>query len=507
MDTRQSRITENVPKIVGRSPLDVFHDMLRPENGCRKRIIATVRAECRALTSLTRRFAAGHQGKSRAMLCARLLLNSYIRASAQLQLSLARFTTYLCIGLAILTTTLCIRHKASHDPGSWFFDPARAYTPRYSAVRQQEAEAFIAAASVAPQVRKPGSAPTLCIGIPSAAREGVGYLQNALGSLLSDLTSAERDLIHLTVFVPHTDPAIHPDFDDPWLRSLADLVLLYNSSKPDFEHAADLERQARQDFQIYRQKTLFDYAFLLKSCYDIGCPFIAMVEDDVVALDGWFHRTIAGLKMAQDKTFALGKAMDDFLYLRLFYTEELHGWNSEDWRRYVSFSMGSVLGLCALVWTLRHFNTMARSLITPGLARTICLLIVPWAIVMIFAAGKSTVFPLAPGVVPMNDYGCCAQGLLFPKHKAAGLIGWYRDAGIGFADDLTEQYAAKYKQQRWALVPSVLQHVGAKSSKPGDVAPGSKPSTGRTWNFAFESNDADRLRLEHTLAAMNSSHA
>lgn len=106
----------------------------------------------------------------------------------------------------------------------------------------------------------------------------------------------------------------------------------------------------------------------------------------------------------------------------------------------------------------------------------------------------------------MNDFGCCAQGLVFPRQKAGDLIEWYSSAKVGFADMLTEQYADEHNERRWALTPSVLQHVGAKSSKPDDFDHGAKYSrsvAGTIWNFAFELNQAKALREEHVLAAID----
>lgn len=68
---------------------------------------------------------------------------------------------------------------------------------------------------------------------------------------------------------------------------------------------------------------------------------------------------------------------------------------------------------------------------------------------------------------------------------------------------LTEEFANSNDEIRWALMPSVLQHVGWKSSKGASKSktPGSSSSSGTTdiWNFAFERNEPGLLRLEHEL--------
>jgi hypothetical protein len=37
---------------------------------------------------------------------------------------------------------------------------------------------------------------------------------------------------------------------------------------------------------------IFDYASLLNECVDQSTPYIAILEDDTVAMDGWYHRTM-----------------------------------------------------------------------------------------------------------------------------------------------------------------------------------------------------------------------
>jgi hypothetical protein len=64
----------------------------------------------------------------------------------------------------------------------------------------------------------------------------------------------------------------------------------------------------------------------------------------------------------------------------------------------------------------------------------------------------------------------------------------------GFVDVLTERYADARGELRYAVTPSLFQHVGKTSSKMGPQGPIIK---GKTWSFAFENYDADRLREEH----------
>lgn len=429
------------------------------------------------------------------------LSRSYVQLASRLGVTPVRLTAYWLGIIAVLIVTFCVRSASTNDPGSLFFNPDTAYIPRYSAVRQMQAERFIAAASIVPPLKQNSVGAPLCIGIPSIARQGARYLRTTVGSLLTGLTQGERDGIHLIVFIPHTDPTVHPAYQESWLSNLADEVLLYDLPRAQFEHVQSLELE----HELHREKGLFDYTYLLKACYAREAPYIAIIEDDVIAMDGWYHRTVAGIRQAEKRS-ALEKASQDFLYLRMFHTEEYLGWNSEDWVPHVFWSFAAIVGAATLVFTIRAMFPDARSWLTPYVSVAICLIVVPWTIVLVFAAGRVTVFPLPDGISEMNKYGCCAQGLVYPRSKAYELIQWFTESRIGFADMLTEQYADAHDEQRWALTPSVLQHIGSKSSKSDDFGHGAKYAKSvaeNIWNFGFESNDPKALRKEHELAAIN----
>jgi hypothetical protein len=131
-------------------------------------------------------------------------------------------------------------------------------------------------------------------------------------------------------------------------------------------------------------------------------------------------------------------------------------------------------------------------------------LCLPLFIGLFFAAGKITSLPflLRPGVREMNNFGCCSQGLLYPQNMALNMIQWYEEKKVGFVDMLTEDYANMHGFKRWAMFPSVLQHVARKSSKGDDMGVNAKYErtvAEKIWSFGFENYDAERLREEHDL--------
>ncbi|KAF7630576.1 hypothetical protein AFLA_011198 [Aspergillus flavus NRRL3357] len=95
-------------------------------------------------------------------------------------------------------------------------------------------------------------------------------------------------------------------------------------------------------------------------------------------------------------------------------------------------------------------------------------------------------------VVEMNTYGCCTQGLVFPREQVDGLITFLKDIKTGQTDFIIEEYADMARLTQYALVPQQLQHVGLKSSR--DTL---EIYTGSTWAFWFEENDPAKLKRVH----------
>jgi hypothetical protein len=197
------------------------------------------------------------------------------------------------------------------------------------------------------------------------------------------------------------------------------------------------------------------------------------------------------------------------LYLRLFYYEGLLGWNSESWPKYLAVSIAiDAICLVLLVVVRRHFR-----LHTANLARDYSLLLVtfvfvPLLILLYFAAGSNCMLPVPEGVHLMSNYGCCGQGLVFPRATVANdllplfsRIRWDKVA----TDSAIEEFADEKAALRWALTPVVMQHVGSRSSHAVRSGPAYGNMTpGHIWNFGFELNDVARLAEEHAEVVLSS---
>lgn len=399
---------------------------------------------------------------------------------------------------AALYVTYCLHSLSSRDPTSIFFNPRTGYKPSYSAIRAEQAETFIATAgnhsAIAPNPST-GVQKKLCVGIPSIARKGARYLRTAVGSLLQGLSPEERAEIHLIVFIPHSDPTIHPAYTEQWLPNLADDILVYDVDDRQMQHIKEMEAEGG----LYREKGLYDYSYLLRACYAQATPYIAIFEDDIVAMDGWYHRTQAALEQAEALS-ALKKATPEFLYLRLFHTEEFFGWNSEEWFTYLVYSALFVGLVVAVLAALRRVGPHGRRIIPDRVVLAsfpTCVAV----ILVFFSLGRVTVRPAPTGVVEMPKYGCCSQGFVFPREKAMTLVKWFEEKKVGFVDVLTEEYADQHGELRWAIMPSVIQHVGRKSSKVDDYGPESKHGLSvaeKIWNFRFERYNPLQLKKEHS---------
>lgn len=367
------------------------------------------------------------------------------------------------------------------DPTSAFFDPDRAYERVYSKERQQKADNYIhnANTSTFPRIEK--DKVQMCVGISTVKREGnEQYVRSTIGSLMDSLSPAERARIYLTVLIAHTTPTIHPIYGEPWLTNIADKVLLYNVNEKQLQDLKDWEKKNN-----YRRKAVFDYAFVLQHCVDTGAPWIAIIEDDTVAAGGWYSRAIEALENNDAQRH--WNSRPDWLYLRLFFTERFLGWNKEEWPHYLATSAG-LAGMNAMILLLVRQFKFERT-ITNTFVAIACLGCTPAFIALYFLAGRLSMNPLVPGVFDMPNFGCCGQGLVFPRQMATKVVDRLVQKRTGYVDAMLEEYARESDLDRMVMMPSVLQHIGAKSSKEDDFgaqAKSRKTVAESIWNFGFE---------------------
>ncbi|KFY38783.1 hypothetical protein V494_04202 [Pseudogymnoascus sp. VKM F-4513 (FW-928)] len=404
------------------------------------------------------------------------------------------------LSLLFLIAIVYCHQTFYRDPGSFFFDPIEGYRPYYSVVRQSQVNEFLISEATSPSPPRntlgtdAPNKPTLCIGMSSVKRPEDQYVQLAVGSLVRDLTPEERNSIHVAVLFAHTNPSDHPLFNAPWLSGLLDAPLSYNISESELAHLKELEKERK-----FNEKLMFDFLYLIDHCRQTGAQWIAMIEDDVLAQDGWYHNTLRALEQVKEKH----DESKTWVYLRLFYTEKFLGWNTEEWPTHLAWSIFFVTVPALLALLIRNRAPSARKNLTNPFIAVICLAFVPACIILYFLAGRVSMQPLPPGVSLMNNYGCCAQGLVFSQDIMPRLVARLESVPPGPADVAVETWAIEEDFERWALTPSVIQHIGRKTMKQvfGEPdKPSERYSIGAArglWNFGFEMHDSEVLKFEH----------
>lgn len=302
------------------------------------------------------------------------------------------------------------------------------------------------------------------------------------------------------MLIAHTIPEHHPIYKEPWLLSLVDKVVLYDVPPDQKDQLAEWEADRN-----FVRKAIFDYTYVMQKCVDGGAEWVAMVEDDTLAVMNWYPRLMKALEQVDDLHRADdhdghdddgkvvgggGGGSREWLYLRMFFTEEFLGWNSEEWPRYLSASVAVVLTNIITLLILRRFAF--KSTLTNPTIIIWSFLCMPLLIALFFSAGKLSMLPFHPGVHQMPKFGCCAQGLVFSSTSALKTINHLREVGAGFVDELIEAWANEMGYVRWVVMPSLLQHIGGHSSKGddlGDKAKWDRSVAEKIWNFGFEMYD------------------
>ncbi|KAH7091631.1 hypothetical protein FB567DRAFT_278380 [Paraphoma chrysanthemicola] len=396
------------------------------------------------------------------------------------------------VAIAILYT---ITSVSSRDPTSIFFRARKGYEPRYSNIRRQQAEAFIAnhTDGRTPDITKSShdeKKRKLCVGIPSTKRKGAEYLPTAVGSLLEGLTPEEREEIYIIVFIPHSRPEVHQVYNEKWLPELVDQVITYEFGVDRMQYIVNMEREGSR----LVEKSLFDYAYLLNKCAETFIPHVAIFEDDTLAMDGWYHRVMAGIHDAEQQA-ALHHKRTSFLYLRLFYTEGFLGWNKRNWPLYLWRSICVAAVPTAALVFIRVFQPRTKLSMTLTTTRAFLTLYAGLAVLILFyfSIGHLTVAPIPSGVASWSRTGCCSQAFVFPNLKAQDLVTYFKERHIGYPDVLADEFANDRNELTFTMTPSVVQHVGRQKAESRWGRGGGE----KVWNFAYERLDAATLRREH----------
>ena len=373
-------------------------------------------------------------------------------ASSQLKAFLV-FAAVYCIAVQYF------RVVSAPDPSSLFFKIRIGYERRYTSVRINEATEFIAKSQSSNLELKASTDPSICLAIPTVQRNGIMYFDLLVGSLLDGLSNEEQTDIIVLPFIANIDPHAHHAYNQTWLHTLTDTVFTYENVS-----LIDKARMRSQESPDgHKNKALFDYSYMLRRCLETNAPYISMLEDDVIAADGWYRRTKAAVQEMENMA-----EYRSSLYLRLFYNTRIQGWNSESWPLYLFCSVAFEILLVSFLRLVRRVNKAASRFLTLRTSLFILLVCSPACVGLYFAAGRLTVHPNPTGIHQMNGYGCCSQALLFPRSQVTPLLRYFRKRRTGPRDELIEEYADRNRLTRWALTP-VYFSTSAQGAQSGEA--------------------------------------
>jgi GR25 family glycosyltransferase involved in LPS biosynthesis len=280
----------------------------------------------------------------------------------------------------------------------------------------------------------------------------------AIASALEGLVPRERADVYIGILFAHTNPEDHPGWHNPQIRDIVDEAFSYNVILEDHAMLSDLESS-----QNYEQKGVFDYAYALEYCLNTTeSPYIAIFEDDVIFADGWLSYTLDNLSNLERK---LVPHPQDWLFLRLFNQERSIGWASRriGGNHELLITIALVLPLVTIVCLLRRCYPNTHRYMDNWTLAIVCLVIIPAFIVLFYQAGKASLLPPRPGV-RAEAFGCCAQGLVFPRSTALSIVDLLRDRGSGQVDLILNDIAREKGFTRYAQYPVMIQHLGMWST-------------------------------------------
>lgn len=167
-----------------------------------------------------------------------------------------------CTAILWLLAFFYCKHRFWRDPHSAFFDSSTVYDLRYSRLRQMEAVKYVNDANLNRNLRPhlPSPNPVICAAFVTVRREPIQYLNESIGSLLSGLTSEERNALSIRLLFANTDPSIHPHWNETWLH-LSDHWGSYDISRQELDHLRKLE----EDQNFYEKGVLYVIAPTLAS--------------------------------------------------------------------------------------------------------------------------------------------------------------------------------------------------------------------------------------------------
>lgn len=272
------------------------------------------------------------------------------------------------------------------------------------------------------------------------------------------MSQNERARLKLNVMFANTKPRDHPAWGRRWTELLVDSVYHYTPSDPVYDTVRQYEETGD-----YSRKAIYDYIYALQQCYNTGAQWIAMFEDDVIFADGWYLQTLNSL-LDISRRISSHTVSPNWMYLRLFNQEQLIGFQSKRIGGNHEFliSVGVAVLIFPLLLLARKRIRTLRHHVDNFTIMVIFLLAIPSFIVLFYQSGKASVMPPKPGTY-LERFGCCSQGLVFPREVVHDVIGYLQFWEKGQIDLMIDHLANVMDYDRYTLYPIQLQHVGKQA--------------------------------------------
>lgn len=197
-----------------------------------------------------------------------------------------------------------------------------------------------------------------------------------------------------------------------------------------------------------------------------------------------------------------------WLLMRLFNEERASGFES---RHPLGNKVPLIIVLINLPvifisWNLRRqakkFGSRRADFITRNFVVVLCGFTIPAFTILFFQTGKATVLPPSPGL-KIENYGCCTQGMVYPRSEVSGLIDTLRNrAEEENYDVIMDDYSwrggvnAEDGKDGWldhlALYPMMAQHLGFES-----VISPDRDGDKQIWSMTYEDLSPARLWKDH----------
>jgi hypothetical protein len=308
------------------------------------------------------------------------------------------------------------------------------------------------------------------------------------------MSADERQDLDLRVYVANSNPTSHPVYHSPVLSLTDGVVSASNitTSNEILEKLRQLEHQ-----QLFIEKSALDFSLALEHCYkQSNSPYIALFEDDILAVDGWFVRTKLAIQQVEAIAAKRQRGWSD---LRLFNDSKEIRWTAYRFGR--SNVPISIVLLPLFICTISAVSFVLLGLIrrmrfgrslSEQSSKIICVFSIPVFIVTFFKTGYLSTIPRPDGI-SVQPWGCCTQGEIFPRSRIPELIKTLRDRASKSPADLTIwDFASDNNLLRLALDPPIVQHIGFSS-----ILEPNRKRKKTVWSVAYEDWDATKLANEH----------